>query len=193
MNVPPRIKHQRIWLLASADCSTWWQTGWAPFLVTWHPSATKTKTNDTATESAETTLSARGIDSSEISGGSDDFLFYDEEVAGALSERAISDTLYFDINNTIPGYSSGYATITNGCFGDAYRQLALVGCLSDLDDKNFLGLEFDGIPWDKCISVYGSCVNLDYVFTKDMACCASGKWVPKNQKVPKDPPYPGTE
>lgn len=25
----------------------------------------------------------------------------------------------------------------------------------------------------------------------DLPCCVSGKWVPKNQKVTKDPPYPG--
>jgi hypothetical protein len=173
MNVPPRIRQQRIWLLATADCDSWWQTGWAPYLVTWRPGKPKKKKNDTedATEEEdedEKTIDARGFRSSDLYGGpnGDDYLYYDDEATGALAERAISDTLYFDINNTIPGYSSGYATVTNGCFGDPYRQLAVVGCLTDMDDKHFQGQKFDSIPWEKCISVYGTCLNLDYVFVR---------------------------
>lgn len=179
MNVPPRIKPQRIYLLASADCNNWWQTGWAPYLVTWRPAKPKKKKKLNETESEEedstekaeekSTSRSRGIPSADIYGGSEDLYWYDEDeaaAAGTLDERAIADPLYFDLNNTIPGYSSGYATITNGCFGDPFRQLALVGCLSDLDEKNFLDRTFKGIPWEKCMSVYGSCVNLDYVFVK---------------------------
>jgi hypothetical protein len=200
MNVPPRIRQQRIWLLATADCDSWWQTGWAPYLVTWRPGKPKKKKNDTETEEDEDaedekTIDARGFRSSDLYGGpnGDDYLYYDDESTGALAERAISDTLYFDINNTIPGYSSGYATVTNGCFGDPYRQLAVVGCLTDMDDKHFQGQQFDSIPWEKCISVYGTCLNLDYVFVRDLPCCVSGQWVPKKQKVTKDVPYPGEE
>jgi hypothetical protein len=200
MNVPPRIKPQRIWLLATADCKSWWQTGWAPYLVTWRPGPPKKKkklneTEDATEDSKDSKTEARGFAVEDFYGGpsGDDYLYYDDESTGALAERAIADPLYFDINNTIPGYSSGYARITNGCFGDPFRQLALVGCLTDMDDKHFQGKTFDAIPWEKCISVYGSCVNLDYIFIRDLPCCVSGKWVPKMQKVSKDPPYPGDD
>jgi hypothetical protein len=39
--VPELKKAQRIWLFASADCSTWWQTGFAPYIT--EPSETHMK------------------------------------------------------------------------------------------------------------------------------------------------------
>jgi hypothetical protein len=195
-NVPPRIPAQRIFLLVSSDCSTWWQTGWAPYVVT-APVNRNTSATSTATPTSSSSASGPALVAARSVGTEEEYFYYDDEDDGtSLYGRSLSDLVGgIDLNETaIAADCSGNATITNGCFGDPYRPLVFAGCLTTRSESDFLGKEWSSFPWELCISAYGSCINLDYVFVKEMSCCVNNIWAPEMvHPVPPDPPYPGTE
>ncbi len=184
-NVPPRKKAQRLWLFTSSDCKSYWQTGWAPYITHW---GIKEKMNDSVTIPGSYTgdpyaplednvLRARGFEYDELlseasapSAPDINYLNYhnfdDRALEDLFSKRAIDEEMFAYVNDTLPGRSSGYAAITDGCYGDPFRQMAFVVCLSEEKDEKFLGKHFSSIPWDKCFSVYGICADVNQVFVR---------------------------
>eukprot|EP01118_Nematostelium_gracile_P015614 TRINITY_DN6291_c0_g1_i1.p1 TRINITY_DN6291_c0_g1~~TRINITY_DN6291_c0_g1_i1.p1 ORF type:complete len:277 (-),score=58.37 TRINITY_DN6291_c0_g1_i1:30-860(-) len=71
--------------------------------------------------------------------------------------------------------TSGNATVTNGCFGEAGRPLIMVGCLSDLSlqDKGFLGF-----PDKQCNSTYGICTASNGILVNNLnPCQPDSTWI----------------
>jgi len=59
--------------------------------------------------------------------------------------------------------SAGGLRITDGCFGEGFRQTILAACLTT--DPSFTGKHFEkGSPFRRCKSVFGVCQNVGEVF-----------------------------